>query len=101
MANREENLKVVSEVLEAPIPVLDTYLLKDKIRAANRPAAAAEFPCDPENARHLRRDGMLPRLDRRAVQQHPTIVAPLHRAELIHESVPAYAGTTWREINNP
>jgi len=29
LANREETLKVVSEVLKAPIPVLDTYLLKD------------------------------------------------------------------------
>jgi hypothetical protein len=29
LANREETLKVVNEVLKAPIPVLETYLLKD------------------------------------------------------------------------
>src|SRR6267142_2127015 len=29
LANRDETLKVVSEQLKAPVPVLDTYLLKD------------------------------------------------------------------------
>ncbi len=29
LANRDETLKVVNEVMKAPIPVLETYLLKD------------------------------------------------------------------------
>src|SRR5258708_2678870 len=42
LANREETLKVVSEVLKAPIPVLDTYLLKDN-DFVNDPGAAPNF----------------------------------------------------------
>ena len=42
LANREETLKVVNEVLKAPIPVLDTYLLKDNDFGA-RPRRRAEF----------------------------------------------------------
>ena len=34
LANREETLKVVSEVLKAPIPVLETYLSRTTISAA-------------------------------------------------------------------
>src|SRR3979490_1725223 len=42
LANREETLKVVSEVLKAPVPVLDTYLLKDNDLARD-PGAAPNF----------------------------------------------------------
>ena len=42
LANRDETLKVVSEVLKAPIPVLDTYLLKDNDFGRD-PGAAPNF----------------------------------------------------------
>jgi ABC-type nitrate/sulfonate/bicarbonate transport system substrate-binding protein len=41
LANREETLKVVNEVLKAPIPVLDTYLLGQRFR---RDGAAPGVP---------------------------------------------------------
>ena len=43
LANREETLKVVSEQLKAPIPVLETYLLKDNDFGRD-PGAAPNFP---------------------------------------------------------
>ena len=42
LANRDETLKVVNEVMKAPIPVLDTYLLK-KNDFAREPGAAPNF----------------------------------------------------------
>ena len=42
LANREETLKVVNEVMKAPIQVLDTYLLK-KNDFAREPGAAPNF----------------------------------------------------------
>src|ERR1700737_4769996 len=42
LANREETLKVVNEVLKAPIPVLDSYLLKDNDFGRD-PGAAPNF----------------------------------------------------------
>src|SRR6202171_282292 len=42
LANREETLKVVSEQLKAPVPVLDTYLLKDNDFGRD-PGAAPNF----------------------------------------------------------
>jgi ABC-type nitrate/sulfonate/bicarbonate transport system substrate-binding protein len=43
LANREETMKVVSEVMKVPAPVLDTYLLKDN-DFARRPDASPDFP---------------------------------------------------------
>jgi ABC-type nitrate/sulfonate/bicarbonate transport system substrate-binding protein len=43
LADRDETLKVVNEVLKAPIPVLDTYLLKDNDFGRD-PGAAPNFP---------------------------------------------------------
>lgn len=43
LANRDETLKVVNEVMKAPIPVLDTYLLKDNDFGRD-PGAAPNFP---------------------------------------------------------
>ena len=65
LANREETLKVVSEQLKAPIPVLESYL-----------GAAPNFPAMQKMLDIYAETGMLPKLD---VMQfkHPTIVAPL------------------------
>ncbi|WP_408056447.1 ABC transporter substrate-binding protein [Tardiphaga alba] len=43
LANRDETLKVVNEVMKAPIPVLETYLLKENDFARD-PGAAPNFP---------------------------------------------------------
>src|SRR6516162_3443201 len=75
LANREETLKVVSEVLKAPIPVLDTYLLKDNDFGRD-PGAAPNFPAIQKMLDIYAETGMLPKLDV-AQFKHPTIVAPL------------------------
>ncbi len=75
LANRDETLKVVSEQLKAPIPVLETYLLKDNDFGRD-PGAAPNFPAMQKMLDIYAETGMLPKLD---VMQfkHPTIVAPL------------------------
>jgi ABC-type nitrate/sulfonate/bicarbonate transport system substrate-binding protein len=75
LANREETLKVVSEVLKAPIPVLDTYLLKDNDFGRD-PGAAPNFPAIQKMLDIYAETGMLPKLDVTQFK-HPTIVAPL------------------------
>ena len=73
--NREETLKVVNEVLKAPIPVLDTYLLKDNDFGRD-PGAAPNFPAIQKMLDIYAETGMLPKLDVGQFK-HPTIVAPL------------------------
>ena len=75
LADRAETLKVVNEVIKAPIPVLDTYLLKDN-----------DFGRDPKAAPNCEaiqlmldiyaETGMLPKL---SVKQfyNPAVVAPI------------------------
>src|SRR3954462_4191932 len=75
LAHREETLKVVSEVLKAPIPVLDTYLLKDNDFGRD-PGAAPNFEAMQKMLDIYAETGMLPKLDV-AQFKHSTIVAPL------------------------
>jgi len=75
LANREETLKVVSEVLKAPISVLDTYLLKDNDFGRD-PGAAPNFGAIQKMLDIYAATGMLPKMDV-AQFKHPTIVAPL------------------------
>jgi ABC-type nitrate/sulfonate/bicarbonate transport system substrate-binding protein len=75
LANREETLKVVNEVLKAPIPVLDTYLLKDNDFGRD-PGAAPNFEAIQKMLDIYATTGMLPKLDV-AQFKHPSIVAPL------------------------
>src|SRR6476661_3506778 len=75
LADRAETLKVVSEVLKAPIPVLDTYVLKDN-DFGRPPDAAPNFPAIQKMLDIYAETGMLPKLDA-AQFKHPTIVAPL------------------------
>jgi len=75
LANREETLKFVNEVLKAPIPVLETYLLKDNDFGRD-PGAAPNFPATQKMLDIYADTGMLPKLDV-AQFKHPTIVAPL------------------------
>src|SRR5258708_9870601 len=75
LANREETLKVVNEVLKAPIPVLDTYVLKDNDFGRD-PGAAPHFPAIRKMLYIYAQTGRLPKLDVPPFN-HPTIVAPL------------------------
>jgi ABC-type nitrate/sulfonate/bicarbonate transport system substrate-binding protein len=75
LADRDETLKVVNEVMKAPIPVLETYLLKDNDFGRD-PGAAPNFPAMQKMLDIYTEAGMLPKMD---VMQfkHPTIVAPI------------------------
>jgi ABC-type nitrate/sulfonate/bicarbonate transport system substrate-binding protein len=75
LADRDETLKVVSEVIKAPVPVLDTYLLKDNDFGRD-PGAAPNFPAIQKMLDIYAAEGMLPKMDV-AQFKHPTIVAPL------------------------
>jgi ABC-type nitrate/sulfonate/bicarbonate transport system substrate-binding protein len=75
LANREETLKVVSEQLKAPIPVLESYLLKDNDFGRD-PGAAPNFPAIQKMLDIYAATGMLPKMDA-AQFKHPSIVAPL------------------------
>ena len=75
LANREETLKVVSEVLKAPVPVLETYLLKDNDFGRD-PGAAPNFVAIQNMLDIYAATGMLPKMDV-AQFKHPSIVAPL------------------------
>ncbi|NPV24673.1 ABC transporter substrate-binding protein [Bradyrhizobium aeschynomenes] len=75
LANRDETLKVVSEVMKAPVAVIDTYLLKDNDFGRD-PVAAPNFPAIQKMLEIYAETGMLPKLDV-AQFKHPTIVAPI------------------------
>jgi ABC-type nitrate/sulfonate/bicarbonate transport system substrate-binding protein len=75
LANRDETLKVVSEVMKVPVPVIDTYLLKDNDFGRD-PGAAPNFPAIQKMLDIYAETGMLPKLDV-AQFKHPSIVAPI------------------------
>ncbi|WP_342362855.1 ABC transporter substrate-binding protein [Terrarubrum flagellatum] len=74
LANREETLKVVSETLKAPIPVLETYLLKSNDFGRD-PGAAPNFPAIQKMLDIYAQEGMLPKLD--VAQFKGPVVAPI------------------------
>jgi ABC-type nitrate/sulfonate/bicarbonate transport system substrate-binding protein len=76
LANRDETLKVVSEVTRAPIPVLETFLLKDNDFARD-PGAAPNFQAIQAMLRIYADSGMIGQTLDVARFRHPTIVAPL------------------------
>src|SRR3982075_562194 len=76
LANREETLKVVNEVLKAQIHVLNTYLLKDNDFGRD-PGAAPNFPAIQTMLDTYAETGMLPKKIDVAQFKHPTIVAPM------------------------
>src|SRR6201996_334286 len=73
-ADRDETLKVVNEVLKAPIPVLDTYLLKDNDFGRD-PGAAPNFPAIQKMLDIYYDAGMLPKMD--VAQFKGPITAPI------------------------
>ena len=76
LANRDETLKVVNEVMKAPIPVLETYLLKDNDFGRD-PGAAPNFPAIQTMLDTYTATGMLSKKVDVNQFKHPTIVAPL------------------------
>jgi hypothetical protein len=76
LANRAETLKVVNEIMKAPIPVLDTYLLKDNDFGRD-PGAAPNFPAIQQMLDTYAATGMIPKkLDVNQFRKEG-IVAPL------------------------
>jgi ABC-type nitrate/sulfonate/bicarbonate transport system substrate-binding protein len=76
LENRDETLKVVNEVMKAPIPVLETYLLKDNDFGRD-PGAAPNFPAIQTMLDTYAATGMLPKKMDVGQFKHPTIVAPI------------------------
>ena len=76
IANREETLKVVSEVTKAPIPVLDSYLLKPS-DFAREPGARPNFEGIQAMLDVYADTGMVARKLDAAQFKHPSIVAPI------------------------
>ncbi|WP_128561374.1 ABC transporter substrate-binding protein [Methylobacterium crusticola] len=76
LADRPETLKVVSEVMKAPVAVLDTYLLKDNDFARD-PGARPDFAAIQRMYDTYAETGLLPRrLD--AEEFHdPAVTAPI------------------------
>jgi ABC-type nitrate/sulfonate/bicarbonate transport system substrate-binding protein len=75
LADRAETLKVVNEVIKAPIPVLDTYLLKDNDFGRD-PGAAPNFPAIQKMYDIYNQAGMLPKMDVNQFKK-PGFYAPL------------------------
>src|SRR6201747_1549546 len=70
LANRDETLKVVNEVMKAPIPVLETYLLKDNDFGRD-PGPAPNFPAIQTMLDTYAETGMLPKKMDVAQFKHP------------------------------
>jgi ABC-type nitrate/sulfonate/bicarbonate transport system substrate-binding protein len=76
LADRAETLKVVNEVIKAPIEVLDSYLLKDN-DFAREPGAAPNFPAIQAMFDIYAATGMIKQKLDVAQLRHPSIVAPI------------------------
>ena len=76
LADRAETLKVVSEITKAPVPVLDTYLLKPN-DFAREPGAAPNFPAIQVMFDVYAADGVVSKKVDASTLKHPSIVAPM------------------------
>lgn len=76
LANREETLKVVNEVMKAPIPVLDTYLLKDNDFGRD-PGAAPNFDAIQKMLDVYVETGLLSKKVDVSTWRNPNVVAPI------------------------
>jgi len=76
LANRDETMKVVSEITKAPIPVLDTYLLKGN-DFAREPGAAPNFAGIQAMFDVYTNEKMLSKKLDAMQLKHPSIVAPM------------------------
>ncbi len=76
VADRDETMKVVSEVMKAPIPVLDTYLLKPN-DFAREPGAAPNFAGIQAMFDIYTDNKMIPKKLDAMTLKNPKIVAPM------------------------
>jgi ABC-type nitrate/sulfonate/bicarbonate transport system substrate-binding protein len=76
LANRDETLKVVNEVIKAPIPVLETYLLKPN-DFAREPGAAPNFAGIQAMFDIYAESGMIKEKLDVARFRHASVVAPI------------------------
>jgi len=76
VTNRDETLKVVNEVIKAPIPVLETYLLKEN-DFAREPGAAPNFAGIQTMFDIYAEAGMVKEKLDVARFRHATVVAPI------------------------
>lgn len=76
LANREETVKVVSEVMKVPPPVLETYLLKEN-DFARRPDASPDFPAIQAMLDIYAETGLLSRRLTATDFRDPQVVAPI------------------------
>ena len=76
LADRDETMKVVSEITKAPIPVLDTYLLKGN-DFAREPGAAPNFAAIQAMFDVYTSEKMLTKKLDAGTLKHPSIVAPM------------------------
>src|SRR4051812_30243100 len=76
LANRDETMKVVSEITKAPIPVLDTYLLKGN-DFAREPGAAPNFAAIQAMFDIYTAEKMIEKKLDAGTLKHPGIVAPI------------------------
>jgi len=76
VANREETMNVVSEVMKAPVAVLDTYLLKPN-DFAREPGAAPNFAGIQAMFDVYTDNKMIPKKLDASVLKNPKIVAPM------------------------
>ena len=76
LADRDETMKVVSEITKAPIPVLDTYLLKPN-DFAREPGAAPNFAGIQAMFDVYTDEKMLEKKARRGRAEASSIVAPI------------------------
>ena len=76
LADRDETMKVVSEITKAPVAVLDTYLLKGN-DFAREPGAAPNFAGIQAMFDVYTAEKMLEKKLDAGTLKHPTIVAPI------------------------
>jgi ABC-type nitrate/sulfonate/bicarbonate transport system substrate-binding protein len=76
LANRDETMKVVSEITKAPIAVLDSYLLKEN-DFAREPGAAPNFAGIQAMFDVYTDNKMIDKKLDANVLKHPTVVAPI------------------------
>jgi len=76
LANRDETMKVVSEITKAPIPVLDTYLLKGN-DFAREPGGAPNFAAIQAMFDIYTNEKMIDKKLDATTLRHPTIHAPM------------------------
>ena len=77
VADRDETLKVASEVTKAPVEVLDSFYLKPGADFNRAPGAAFDFDVLQSMIDLSFEAGMLPSTIDASVFKHPTLTAPL------------------------